>query len=614
MFVAGHRLFLRSLSPSQWRRVVFVVFVLAVALRVGHLALSSDNPLLYLPVLDERFYVESGKAIAEGDWLGEGAGFFMDPAYSYFLGIIFFLAGDNFTTVRLVQILLDSFSILLICAVGSKIWNRFAGITGALCYAVYPVAFYYSLLLLKTTLTSTSLLLFVFLFINALKTGNSIRWFILGIFSGLMMYLRANLILIIPLTILCIFLSYKSLNTPMWITVLIFLTGASSLVALNGLRSYSAGNGVTLFNTQGGRLLYSCNNPDNLTGRYNVPSFARPDPELSEKDFRREAERRLGKTLSPKEVSRYWRQEAVKFLFENPGKAILILYNKITSMITNCEIPNNHSYYVASRFSPLIGWSFPCFAFIFAFGVCGLAAGAWRAPEAAVLIMPLATILITTVLFYSCSRFRMPVVPFLCIGTGICASILINWLKERKWVRLCSIASLMTVLATVSLLIPCPAQSGNESYFLARAYWKVGDIDRAFDAAMHGKKVYPDQARFYNLIGMILLSMDMPHKAIMSYKRGLKLQPDNADILHNMGLLYLSMGRPQEAIAFFKKTLSVEPRSSSLFYMGMAYENMNEKALAFESYSRYLDISKKDDPLRLKAKQFLAPRKDKYGN
>jgi hypothetical protein len=44
----------------------------------------------------------------------------MDPLCGYFLGGLFFLLGDNLTTVRLVQIGLDSLNILLIYGIGDQ--------------------------------------------------------------------------------------------------------------------------------------------------------------------------------------------------------------------------------------------------------------------------------------------------------------------------------------------------------------------------------------------------------------------------------------------------------------------------------------------------------------
>jgi 4-amino-4-deoxy-L-arabinose transferase-like glycosyltransferase len=161
---------MKSFANSS-HRSLFYACVLGLTLRIVHLAANSGNPMLYMPVLDESYYVELGKVIAGGKWLGEDGIFFMDPLYGYFLGGLFFLFGDNLTTVRLVQVGLDSLNILLIYGIGARIHSKQAGVLAALVYALYPVAFFYSLLILKTTLAVTVLLASVLLLLLALDSG-----------------------------------------------------------------------------------------------------------------------------------------------------------------------------------------------------------------------------------------------------------------------------------------------------------------------------------------------------------------------------------------------------------------------------------------------------------
>ncbi|MFH0844986.1 MAG: hypothetical protein V1930_05875, partial [Pseudomonadota bacterium] len=69
------------------RRAILTIFFLALTLRVLHFVLSSENPLLYQPVLDEAYYIDLGRSIAAGFWMGEERPFFMDPLYGYLLGM-----------------------------------------------------------------------------------------------------------------------------------------------------------------------------------------------------------------------------------------------------------------------------------------------------------------------------------------------------------------------------------------------------------------------------------------------------------------------------------------------------------------------------------------------
>jgi hypothetical protein len=318
--------------------------------------------------------------------------------------------------VRLFQIVLDAMNAVLVCVLGTRIWNRSAGLFAGILYGTYKVAFFYSLLILKTTVSISLLLLFMLAVFGVIRTGRPSRWFLLGLFAALLVHLQASFLLIAPLSVL----SYWALGRPrflQWLShSLLFLAGVAAVISLGAIRNYWASGEWVWLNTQSGRLLYSCNNPENLTGRYNVPPFSNPHPEDSERDFHKEAERRLGRNLGVKEVSSYWKEMTVRFLADNPRVIAVLLKNKMKGTIADCEIPDVHSYDQAVRFSKIGRWPMPTFAFILALGIPGLAIGLAGRREAFWLLVPLLTVFITISIFYTSSRFRMPAVPFFMIG------------------------------------------------------------------------------------------------------------------------------------------------------------------------------------------------------
>jgi 4-amino-4-deoxy-L-arabinose transferase-like glycosyltransferase len=558
------------------RRCLFYICLLGLTLRIIHLMSGAENPLLYMPVLDERYYVGLGKAIAEGKWLGEDGLFFMDPLYGYFLGGLFLLFGDNLTTVRLVQIGLDSLNILLIYGIGAKVHSRRAGVLAALLYALYPVAFFYSLMILKTTVAVTLLLVSIFLILIGIDSNRTGHWLLTGLVLGLMTYLWGNLLLMLPLSMaFVLFYQRAPWRKPATCCVLL-LAGFVAMLVPGVVRNLAATGEFAFLNTQGGRLFYCCNNPTNLTGRYNVPVFSRADPVASEKDFHTEAERRLGRSLTRREVSRYWASETGRFFWEHPEKVPLLLYNKIKGTVGRCEIPTNHSYESAARFSPLLGWPFPFFSMVLALGLPGLLMGIRESNKATVLLLPLFMTLATIVIFYTSSRLRMPAVPFLIIGAGIYLFVVWDWLRMKRWGRSVLAMAASAVIVIVSLSIPCPPKSGAEEFFLSKGYHHMGDLAKARAMAEAGAAAYPRQARFQVLLGMVAASEDLPEKAIEHNLKAIELEPGNVDAWHNMGLTYLETGRPKEAILCFEKALSLEERDNTRYLMKQAYEQMRQ--------------------------------------
>lgn len=536
-------------KPKAQRYFIFYTFFLAFVIRFIHLIFSIENPLLYMPVLDERFYLDFATRIAAGSISEANSAFFMDPLYSYFLSGVFFIFGEDLLAVRVIQIFLDAANVLLIYCVGSKVCKKDAAIVGALGYAVYPVSFFYSLLILKTTLSITMLLVFTLCLLNLLeKDGSWYGWAGLGMLSALLTWLRGNMLLLVPLIIFLMPLYERIRWYSLFNRGLFLICGFFFLLSLGGLKQYMLGGEFILFNTQSGRLFYSCNNPENLTGRYNVPGFAHPDPMRSEKDFHEEAEFRTGRALTPSEVSHYWMKETFRFFIHHPETIFTLLYHKIMWTASQCEIATNHSYYCAARFSPLLKWWPTPFALIFSLGLPGLILAIGKNRRAAVLLVPLLTVGITMLLFYASSRFRVPAVPYLMIGAGVTLCMLKDWIKKRNILKSVAMTSVVAGLGACSLSVSCPKPSGTDTFLLSKAYWHQKDYSKARQFAMKGQKEFPEQARFHILLGMIAFSMNRFDEAIQHYEKALCLDPKNTDALHNMGLIYLKvqeLGKPE---------------------------------------------------------------------
>lgn len=596
----------RNHAALDRRSFLLYIWLLSLILRISHLLLSAKNPLLYMPVLDEKYYVGLGKIISGGQLIGENRVFFMDPLYGYFLGAVFFFCGDNLTAVRLLQMVIDASNVIPIYLIGSRLWNREAGYVAALYYAVYPVAFFYSLLMLKTTLCISMLLFFMLFVIYTLERKSGPWWYGLGFFAALITYLRGNMLLLVPLIILFMPIYQRVEWRDFAKKSMLLILGFISLLTAGVYRNYYASGELAILNSQTGRLLYSCNNPENLTGRYNVPDFARPDPVASEIDFQNEAERRKGVLLDSGAVSRYWTMETFRFFLDNPETLPRLLYNKMRGTVGYCEIANNHSFYTASLFSPLLKWPPAPFAFAFAFGLPGLILGIRKDRRVAILLAPLLAIFVTILIFYTSSRFRMPAVPFLLMGAGIAFSSLHEWIRRRKTAKVLTLTLVIGICGLFSMSVACPKPAGTEEFLMAKAYWRQKDYENAECFALKGRNEFPAQSRFHVLLGMIAFSENQPNKAIEYNGEAILLDRKNVDALHNMGLIYLGTERPEQAILWFKKALVLEKRPDIFFHLGMAWEENGDMEMAAGNYRKYLEISTSAAPFRDLAKRKLS--------
>ena len=82
---SSRRAFSEAAWASPWTSVA--LFLLAVSLRLMHVAAMDRYLDFHHPVLDARYFDLWARRLAAGDWLGHDV-FFVDPLYAYFLGFL----------------------------------------------------------------------------------------------------------------------------------------------------------------------------------------------------------------------------------------------------------------------------------------------------------------------------------------------------------------------------------------------------------------------------------------------------------------------------------------------------------------------------------------------
>lgn len=582
-------------------RMPAIVFFAAFVFRMTCFIQSFDNPLLYLQILDESYYISLGRAVASGFILGEKGLFYMDPLYGYVLGAFFYLFGPDPLYVRIFQIMLDSMNAALVAIIAGRFGGRLCGVTGGMIYAVFGPAAFFSLLILKTTLSIALTLLFIIILLRASESDKAGWWLALGVTGALAALTRANHAVIVALAPVFYLLLARPSGARFLKNMVYYLPGLFLILGLGAVRSYVAAGEFSILPTQGGRLVYLCQNPDNLTGMHNPPPFSRGGTETLEADFHREAEKRVGKKLSQKEVSSYWTGETLRFIAENPGAMPLILARKLYGAVADYEIADNHSYKLWSRFAGAFGLPFPTFAFLLAAGLPGLTAFALRQRTAAFLWLPVMGTLFTMLVFYPSARFRMEAVPFLAVGAGFCVVLVRDWMARRDKLRLAGFATAFLVLFSVSKSFPEAKNGGDEEFFLSKAYLNIGDVKSAWETARRGTELFPDQDRFPRMMGLTAISGGDADTAISMMNKSLAMRPDSAEAWHNLGLAYLMKNESARAVESLTHAVELGAGPMSYLALGRASESLGERDKAIGYYERYMSAARPGDLFSLKA-------------
>jgi 4-amino-4-deoxy-L-arabinose transferase-like glycosyltransferase len=509
-----------------WRRdlVGWSIFVLALLVRVAVvLDFEAHHPLAERPVIDEASYERWALRIAGGDWLGDEV-FFQEPLYSYWLGVVYWLAGPERTVVRLLQAAIGAASCVLVATLGRRAFGPLAGAVAGFALAVHPPHVFLACLLLKENL-------FVFLWtgLAVLVVGRASgrraddrepgtgaqlgRGLAIGLLGGLGALLRGNALVLLPALLLWPFvarrLAWPYAPRAAWRTALAIAFGIAAVLGPTALRNWYVGGAFVLTTSGAGTNFYGGNNADNPYGRATEFDWVRGIPEHEAGDWARAAARRTGRDLRPDEVSDHWMGEVWRSVRADPALHASILWNKARLTLGPYEVPDNHSLdwdarYVATlRFLPaghrLWGWL--GLAGLVAFPLCVRRARAgW--PLAALWLGYFLTVVLTV----TSMRARLPLVVWAMPFAG---AYVTEWLRQERRVGSLVVAGAAAgLVAWLPTLSPAERQEDldgrdfNHAIYLLRADDEAArDAARAIATDLESR--HPQSARVKTLVASI---------------------------------------------------------------------------------------------------------------
>lgn len=571
-------------------------------LRLVHLATIQDSPFFSRLMLDPLFYDEWGRRIAAGDWLGDRP-FFQDPLYPYFLGALYAVFGHRFTPVLAIQGLLGAMVAPLVFLATRTWFSRPAARVAGLLAAFHLPLIYYEGLILKTWLAVFLVAVALWLFSRALLGASCWSWFVAGVVFGLASLARGNLVLCVPLLAAWLLLSGEAAGPggahavrgrrAGGLAAGALLLGCGLVLGTTAVRNRAVGGEWILTTSNAGQNFFIGNNPYNTTGEYAWLPFVDPDPGDEERDFAREAERRAGKPLSPRQVSAFWFSEAFRWIRAHPGDWLRLTWRKSRNLWGAYEIPDNLDFYLYRASAPVLRLPVPGWGLVAPLGLVG-ACLAWRRrgwPR--LLLLYLASYALSVVLFFVFSRFRTTMAPALFPLAGHAAVELARrgreaWTPPRKGWPAALRAWGLLLLFVGFVNLPVRATADSWSYRLASfaglpvrletsatAHYNLGlsyaaeAKDAADPAALLGlaevelRLALEQGARYakvYVELGKVLARQGRDREALAVYGQAAVLEPGLYSTHHAMGLLYRRLGDPPSAEQSFRQALRLEPR------------------------------------------------------
>ncbi len=614
-------------------RLLAAVLLLAFLLRLVFFLQLNRSPLGEMVIEDSQTYHDWAARIAGGDWVGDGV-FTALPLYPYLLGLIYTVFGVSIPAARLVQVLIGTVNCGLIYLLGRRLLGPPAGLLAAGLTAVYGWLIVYDSAILSPVaiIFFAACLLLLLLRLKDRRAGWP-GWLAAGVLAGLTATISGHSLPFIILAAGWIGFSRRRLEA-----VICFLAGAALVLGLVTYRNWKVGDDLVPLTAHGGINFYIGNNP-HARGVFEPPPILRSGGATLQQDAETIARRTLGRELQPSEVNAFWFRQGREFIREHPGRFLQLLGRKFTIFFDQLEIADVIHPAFFRRWTPILAVPFPTFGVIAPLALLGLVLAGKRWRKLLLLYLFVAGYILSTILYFVNSRYRLPLVPFLMIFAAYAVIWLVHRARSRRWLPLAAaLASLVPLILWVNpQLVGEPRfvlNLGAGHNHLGTFFSSQGDLDRAREEFAEARRLEPHRPEaHYNLANIDLRQGELA-RAEAGYREAIRRNPhyESAhlglalvferrgetgaainkyrEVIHNLpfsprsylGLsrLLLVEGEPEEAIRVLDRGLEENPRVPEFFlYRGMARERADDREGAIGDFRRGIELDPRSSPLRM---------------
>ena len=446
------------------------ILALALILRIAALFSLSKSIYFDFMLWDEVVYHDWAQKILAGTFKTTSyCGFAPLPAY--ITALVYKIFSTKILYIRFMNIILGTLTCWMVYLAGREMFNHRTGLTACLLASLYKPFIFYSIVPMKTALSVFLFAVIIYLFSAILNRYSAIKTLLLGLSAGLLLNVRPNIALIIPVLPIFILLNLRKGKFPVkgFISVpALYAAGIIAAVSPFTIRGYMVSEDVGFTTPQTGFALYLGNNLNNPDPYFRPVQFAFSSPYEQGVQLIIEASRRVERTLTTTEAASYWTDETVGMALEKPFALSWKIIQKILVMFNRFEPGDHYNIDFLSRSVSFFKLPFIGFGLILPLAMAGIFI--LTANSRKLLYICLVTVLYgsTMVLFFMSARFRVPILVVLIPFAAAGISETVSRLRNRKFAEI-GIYTAIAVLFLIVEFLPIRATDDLSAYYNTHA-------------------------------------------------------------------------------------------------------------------------------------------------
>jgi len=598
-------------------RFAWLVFVLALVVRLAYLYESSDNPTFTTPIMDSADYDSLARSLVGGGKPGTSL-FWQSVFYPFFLFVAYGLSGSSIVAAKLVQAVIGAATCALTYRLGRVVFDLRTGILAGIMTALCGPLVFFEGELLATGWAAFWAVALVLLFCRcdgrvreAAKHGDQGRagssvtnvtftFFWLGLCGALAVITRPTFL---PVFLAgCVWLGltlHGAGNAGRRILLAAssvlagFLLIALPVAAVNQTQTGHFG----MMPASGGVNFYIGNNP-----RAEETVSWRPGRQWDE--LARMPEQH-GIVDNPWARQRFFYGQTWEYVRDEPADFLGGLARKGVEFVSAREMPRSVDVYVFHEWSHILTslvWKAGRFGF--PFGVLlplVLIACVHKRHEIPCPVWLMTIVYsLSTILVLTASRYRAPLLPVVCVLAAAGFLALVAVVRSRDLRRLAAYLMLAGVGVGISC-VPRPFRAEQINYaaelhrLLGHRFWAEGKTDKAIEFYERSLRFAENDADVHAKLAEALLVQGDRVGAITHYTASLNIRPQSSLNRARLGLAFHENGQLDQAIAEYRKALAMNPSLARVHSnLGAALQKSGDLEGAIEAYGQASRLSPRD--------------------
>jgi len=197
-----------NVSNIKPRNLLFLIFLAALILRLGYVIYLPQVPI----TTDAIDYDNLASQIADGKGFSHPDGSLTahrPPLYPFTLAFFYYSFGHNYLIIRIFQAIIGAFCCILIYVITKQLIDHKIALRASVLSVLHPALIFYSGLILTETISGFLVLTALYFLVTALRKDALIFYILFGIFLGLLVLCRQEMLLLVVIFPLLLALAYR---------------------------------------------------------------------------------------------------------------------------------------------------------------------------------------------------------------------------------------------------------------------------------------------------------------------------------------------------------------------------------------------------------------------